>query len=435
MPLLGRRPSVNFITMLKDLLRQGEEEAKKDPNAAKVTLRKIHRMISDADPAERTAIEENKNDVINILLRAGELLFELNDKDKSIDYFEKVKEYDPKNVKAWFEIGRILVSQNVQIPYAIVNLKKAIELDPTNYNAMVLHGDIYRIRHENEESLKWYKESLKYSENKLDILNRILAVDPNDEEALKQKLNYFISSGMKEEASNIYLQMALSKNSIDLVDEGLKLTPNNIELLKTKARFLISMGRKSEAEQFIEKVEKVSPDDPELLLLKKQVEEKVEETQDIFGELSLDMNEPDENDIAIAIYDIPTLRKLLKNFGMNESFKNKLENVLLSKGRSLEIISAIEENLRDGIPLEGLKQYFPEIDGIKIFVSGDLENSEKFFNSLVQKDQKNAVAWYYKARIAKAKGNLMASKNFLTMALRLGFPKEMIDPSLLDLVS
>ncbi|MEM2117006.1 MAG: hypothetical protein QW754_04680, partial [Thermoplasmata archaeon] len=84
MPLLGRRPSVNFITMLKDLLRQGEEEAKKDPNAAKVTLRKIHRMISDADPAERTAIEENKNDVINILLRAGELLFELNDKDKSI---------------------------------------------------------------------------------------------------------------------------------------------------------------------------------------------------------------------------------------------------------------------------------------------------------------------------------------------------------------
>ena len=435
MPLLSRRPSVNFITMLKDLLRQGEEEAKKDPNAAKVTLRKIHRMISDADPAERTAIEENKNDVINILLRAGELLFELNDKDKSIDYFEKVKEYDPKNVKAWFEIGRILVSQNVQIPYAIVNLKKAIELDPTNYNAMVLLGDIYRIRHENEESLKWYKESLKYSENKLDILNRILAVDPNDEEALKQKLNYFISSGMKEEASNIYLQMALSKNSIDLVDEGLKLTPNNIELLKTKARFLISMGRKSEAEQFIEKVEKVSPDDPELLLLKKQVEEKVEETQDIFGELSLDMNEPDENDIAIAIYDIPTLRKLLKNFGMNESFKNKLENVLLSKGRSLEIISAIEENLRDGIPLEGLKQYFPEIDGIKIFVSGDLENSEKFFNSLVQKDQKNAVAWYYKARIAKAKGNLMASKNFLTMALRLGFPKEMIDPSLLDLVS
>ncbi|MEM2117259.1 MAG: hypothetical protein QW754_05990, partial [Thermoplasmata archaeon] len=202
-----------------------------------------------------------------------------------------------------------------------------------------------------------------------------------------------------------------------------------------KARFLISMGRKSEAEQFIEKVEKVSPDDPELLLLKKQVEEKVEETQDIFGELSLDMNEPDENDIAIAIYDIPTLRKLLKNFGMNESFKNKLENVLLSKGRSLEIISAIEENLRDGISLEGLKQYFPEIDGIKIFVSGDLENSEKFFNSLVQKDQKNAVAWYYKARIAKAKGNLMASKNFLTMALRLGFPKEMIDPSLLDLVS
>ncbi len=436
MPLLGRRPSVNFIQMLRDLLKQGEEESSKNPNAAKVTLRKIHRMISDADSSEKAAIEENKKEVIDILLRAGELLFELNDKDKSIDYFEKVKELDPKNVKAWYEIGRILVSQNVQIPYAIGNLKKAIELDPENFRAMELLGDIHRIRRENDEALRWYREALKFTQNKIDLLDKILSVNPNDREALKQKLDFFISNGMKEDAALIYLQMALTDNNLDYVDEGLKLSPNNVQLLKTKARFLISQGKKSEAQQFIEKVEKIAPDDPELILLKTQVEEKPEVPQeDIFGELTLGEKEPDEGDITIALYDLPTFRKYLADFGKNENFIKKLEGVIRSKGRSPDIINAVEEMLKGKVLLESIKELFPEADGISMFISGNLDDAEKFFNSVVQKDQKNAIAWYYKARIALSRKNFMAAKNFLTMAMRLGFPRELVEPSLLELVS
>jgi tetratricopeptide (TPR) repeat protein len=436
MPLLGRRgPSTTFMQMLRDLLEQGRNEAKTNPNNAKVTLRKIHRLISDADQSEKMAIEENKEEVIKILLEAGELLFELSDKDKSIDYFEKVKELDPKNVKAWYEIGRILISQNLQIPYAIVNLKKAIELDPTNYKAMELLGDLFRIRHEDSEAIKWYREAMKYSENKIELLDKILAVNPNDMDALNEKLNFYISKGMKEEAAMIYLQLALSKNSLDLVDEGLKLLPNNPQLLKAKARMLLSMGKKSEAQQFIEKVEKLAPDDPELIILKSQMEEKEEVAEDLFGELTFGEEEPDENTLMIALYDPPTLRKHLKNFGSNESFREKLDRLLSSIGRSMDLLPAVEEILKAGVDLKTIEDVFPEKDGIRAFVSGDKDSAEKFFNNIVQKDQKNPVAWYYKARIANEKGNKFAAKNFLSMAIRLGYPKELVDPSLLELVS
>lgn len=436
MPFFGKRgPSTTFIPMLKDLLEQGKREAGKDPSSAKVTLRKIHRLISDADPSEQKAIEENKEEVINILLEAGSLLFELNDKDKSIDYFEKVKELDPKNVRAWYEIGRILVSQNVQIPYAIVNLMKAIELDPKNYRAMILLGDLHRIRHEDSEALKWYREALKYTDNKMEVLERILSVNPDDREALKEKLNYYISNGMKEEAAMIYLQLALAENSIDLVDEGLKLDPDNIQLLKAKARLLISQGKKSEAQQFIEKVEKISPDDPELILLKSQMEERVEVVHDVFGELTIGEKEPDENELLLALYDPPTLRKYLSSFGSSQSFVEKLEKILSTRGRSMDLIPSVEEMMKGGVSIKLLESLYPEIEGIREFVSGNTENAEKFFNSIVQKDQNNPVAWYYKARIAYEKGNRMAAKNFLIMAFKLGFPREIIDPSLLELVS
>ncbi|MGC8688717.1 MAG: hypothetical protein ACP5GE_04550 [Thermoplasmata archaeon] len=436
MPLLGRRgPSTTFIPMLKDLLEQGRNEAKTNPGNAKITLRKIHRLISDADQSEKMAIEENKDEVIRILLEAGQLLFELSDKDKSIDYFEKVKELDPKNVNAWYEVGRILVSQNIQIPYAIVNLKKAIELDPKNYKAMILLGDLHRIRHEDSEAIKWYREAMKYTDNKIEILDKILSVNPNDLEALEEKLRFYTANGMKEEAAKIYLQLALAKNSIDLVDEGLKLLPNDTNLLKAKARMLISQGKKSEAQQFVEKVEKLSPEDPELILLKAQMEEKPQVEEELFGEMGEEENEPEESELLISLYDPITLRRYLRKFGNSETFKEKLERLISSSGRLLNLIPSIEEILRFNLDLKSVRELFPEVDGIKSYILGDKDSSEKFFNNLVQKDQKNPVAWYYKARIAYEKGNKNAAKNFLALALKLGYPRDIIDPSLSELVS
>lgn len=441
MPLFGRRaPSSNFIQMLKDLLEDGKAEAKVDPEKAKVTLRKIHRMISDADPNEKLAIDQNKKDVINILLEAGTLLFELSDKEKSIDYFEKVKEMDPNNARAWYEIGRILVSQNIQIPYATVNLKKALDLDKNNYRVMILLGDIYRIQRDNENAMKLYKEALGLSPEKLEILDRILSIDPSNRDALKEKLKYLLEKGDKEGAAQIYMQLGIIEDNIDFLDEWLKISPDNVSLLKEKARMLLKRGKKSEATQFIERVKKLSPDDPEIAILESMlVEKKAAVEEDLFGDLGISeiigegstnfpeqekVGEPDVNDLEQAISS-GEIKDMVSKYSNSETFIEKL-NAVLSKyvGNYEILIPTLEYALKSGIDKEKLKSLKeslgPIFDAISYFLQDKLDDAEKILNTIVLKDQKNALAWFYKARIAGKKNNALAAKNFLMMAEKFG---------------
>ncbi len=434
MPLLGRRaPSSNFIPMLKDILEQGKLEAKTDPSKAKITLRKIHRMISDADQSEEMAIEQNKNDVINILLEAGTLLFELSDKEKSIDYFEKVKEMDPNNADAWFEIGRILASQNLQLPYATVNLKKAIELEGTNYRAMLLLGDIYRIQRDIDNAMKWYYEALKSSTEKMEILDRILSIDPMNKDALKQKLKYLLEKGDRNGAAQIYLQLGVIDNSIEIIDEGIKISPDNISLLKEKARMLITRGKKSEAMQFLERVKKLSPGDPEIPLLENSVSEKVNVVQeDIFGDLGIqgqnnvieEEKEPEEEELE-NILSSGKYEEIIKKYASSDSFVKKLDGILTKNAENYNMfIPVLESALKVGIQKEKFSQLNEKLgqllNAIDLFVKNQIEDSEKILNSIVLKDQKNCLAWLYKARIAGLKQNSLGMKNFLMMARKLG---------------
>lgn len=445
MPLLGRRaPSSNFIQMLKDLLESGRAEAKTDPDKAKITLRKIHRMIADADPNEELAIEQNKQDVINILLEAGALLFELSDKDKSIDYFEKVKEMDPNNARAWYEIGRILVSQNIQIPYATVNLKKALDLDRNNHRVMVLLGDLYRIQRDNENAMRLYKEALKLSPEKMEILDRILSLDPTNREALKEKLEYLLEKGDREGAAQIYMQLGIVEDNINLLDEGLKISPDNVSILKEKSRMLINHGKKSEATQFIERVKKLSPSDPEIAILEGMVvEQRAVVQEDIFGDLGIQgvgevkeaveehpeqggvvEKEPDANEIESAILS-GKIKDLISRHSGSDIFVQNLDTVLSKFAESYEIlIPSLELSLRSGIDKEKLKmlneRLGPVLDAISFFLQNRLDDAEKILNGTVLKDQKNALAWFYKARIAGMKNNALATKNFLMMAKKFG---------------
>ncbi|MGC8681559.1 MAG: tetratricopeptide repeat protein [Thermoplasmata archaeon] len=433
MPLLGRRSSSQtFMPSLRDLIREGRLEARTDPTKAKVTLRKIIRMISDADPSEQMAIEQNKDEVINILLEAGAILEDLGDKEKSIEFFEKVKEMNPNNPRPWFEIGRILANQNIQIPYATVNIKKSLELDPNNALAMIILGDIYKLQKDYKNALKWYKDALKINPEKGEVLDRILSLDPFDKEALRQKLEYLLERGDKEGAAQIYLQLGIIENNIDLIDEGIKNSPNNVSLLKEKARMLINKGRKSEAQQFIERVKKLSPNDPEIPILEDMIsEKKVKVEEDIFGDLgigpevsSIDQKEPDEN-VLENILNSGNYKEILNKYANSETFVKNLDNILSKNIENYDfLIPALDEALKSGIKAENLTNLRSKLgqvfDAINLFNNDKIEDAEKILNNIVLKDQKNALAWFYKARIAAIKKNTMGAKNFLLMAKKLG---------------
>ncbi|MGC8564869.1 MAG: tetratricopeptide repeat protein [Thermoplasmata archaeon] len=461
MPLLGRRaPSSSFIQMLRDLLEEGKFEATTNQDKAKITLRKIHRMISDADPSEEQAIEQNKNEVTNILLEAGSLLFELSDKDKSIDYFEKVKEMDPNNARAWFEIGRILVSQNIQIPYAMVNLKKALDIDKTNHRAMVLLGDLYRIQRDNNNAMKWYMEALKLSPDKMEILDRILNIDPSNKDALRQKLEYYLEKGDRENAAQIYLQLGIIEDNIDILDEGLKISPDNLSLLKEKARLLINHGKKSEATQFIERVKKLSSGDPEIAILESMITEpRATVQEDIFGDIGIPsemetrekapeniekeniknenievLKEPEMDEIEHAILS-GRLNDLISKYYVSESFIDKINKILMKHIENYEIfVPALEMLIGSGLGKEALKQVYEKLgtvfDAISLFLQNRIDDAEKILNGVVVKDQKNALAWFYKARIAGLKNNAIGSKNFLMMARKFGNFDKLVYPEL-----
>ncbi len=422
MPLIGRRgPSQTFMQMLKDTLNEGRELAKTDPERAKVMLRKIHRLISDADESEKLAIESNKDEIIKILLEAGSLLFELGDKEKSIDFFEKVKEYNPKLPEPYFQIAKILASQNIQLSYALVNLQKAVELNPKYEDAMVLMGDIYRIQGNTIETIKWYREAFNISKNRIDILDRILSIDPNDRDALYHKLSYYREKGDKESMANIYLQLGILENKIELIDEGLKISPDNTQLLKEKARFLINQKKFNEAEKFLEKVEKLSPDDPELPILKALMLERPATVENIFEDIGImEQALPKIEDIIESMKDPKSLRDMVTAYITYPEFRENLIKAM--EKMDVEQAVVLEELIRNGydpkeFPFnEDLKNLIPAVE---FFVKQNYDDAEKLLNATVTKNQKNPYAWYYKYKTAKIKGNENAAKNFRLMALKL----------------
>jgi len=429
MPLLGRRgPSPTFIQMLRDTLNEGRELSKKDPERAKVMLRKIHRLISDADESERLAIENNKEEVIKILLEAGSLLFELSDKEKSIDFFEKVKEYNPKLPEPYYQIAKILASQNIQLSYALVNLQKAIELNPKFEDAMILMGDIYRMQGKIDETIKWYREAFNISKNRIDILDKILAIDPNNRDSLYSKLSYYKEKGDKESLANIYLQLALLENKIELIDEGLKISPDNFQLLKEKARFLINQGKFNEAEKFLEKVEKLKPDDPELTIIKEMMVQKPSTSESIFEDIIVEQAVPKVEEIIESANNPESLRSMITAYVSFNEFRENLKKAM----EMLDVENAIilEELIKNGYNPEE----FPFRDDLKAiikpieqFVKNNYDEAERLLNEYVSKNQRNAYAWYYKYKIAKIKGNENAAKNFRLMAMKLNPKLEKIE--------
>jgi len=429
MPLFGRRsPSNTFIQTLRDILDEGKELSKKDPERARIVLREILRLINYANESEKLAIDNNKDEVIKILLDAAFLLFEMGFKELSVEFFEKVKEYDPKLPEPYYQIAKILSSQKIQLSYALANLQKAVELNPKFEDAMVLMGDIYVKLGRFDDAIKWYRESFNISKNRIDILDKILAIDPNNRDALYTKLSYYKEKGEKEALTNIYLQLALLENKIELIDEGLKISPDNVQLLKEKARFLINQGRFNEAEKFLEKVEKLKPDDPEIPIIKEMIVQKPSTSESIFEDIIVEQAVPKVEEIIESANNPESLRSMITAYISFNEFRENLKKAM----EMLDVENAIilEELIKNGYNPEELPfrdDLKAIIKPIEQFVKNNYDEAEKLLNEYVSKKQKNAYAWYYKYKIAKIKGNENAAKNFRLMAMKLNPKLEKIE--------
>ncbi len=275
-------------------------QAMKGGNEEKAILsfRKLLRWVTeDADKIAKLS-QDDKNRLSDILTKAGEAMIRLKEYDSAIKLLEKAKTINPKNFRAWMDIGRDLIQRNTQIPYALVCLREASKLKPDNVEVHILLGDAYRTQGQDEKALREYNEVLKIDPENEDALEKILKIRPDNAEVLEKYINVLEKKGNKEELIKAYTKMAAITGNRDYIEKGLKLDPENKDLLMHKVRFLIDEGNREEARGILEKLLQRYPEDPDIEMLaeelrpeeKEVVEEEVKpiEVEEVFGDIGFE---------------------------------------------------------------------------------------------------------------------------------------------------
>ncbi len=285
-------------------------QAMKSGNEDKAILsfRKLLRWVTeDADKIAKFS-KDDKVKLSKILTDAGEAMIRMKEYDSAIKLLEKAKTIDPKNFRAWMDIGRDLIQRNTQIPYALVCLREAAKLRPNDVEVHLLLGDAYRTQGQEEKSINEYKEVLRIDPENEDAVEKMLKLQPENVDLLKKYVKILEKKGNKDDLVRAYIKIAAITGGEEYIERGLKLDPENKDLLMHKVRILINTGKMDEAKQIVDELFQKYPGDPDVEMLAEElkpgVEEKMEEVkpievEEVFGDIgfediSLEENQPEE---------------------------------------------------------------------------------------------------------------------------------------------
>jgi|GEM_PF-2067431 len=304
----GKKKLSGAVRLMKNIYEEGlQYEKNGNVDKAILNYRRILRHSHEYEDELRTP--DDKKEASLILVKAGERLYALDDKEKAVSCFERAKDLYDGNAKAWLYIAKDLLSMNLQIPYAMGCLKKAAKYDPKNPEVWIYLGDAYRLQNMTQEAINAYQEALKYDPENEAIYMRIMKLNPTDVEVLKKLAELLEKKGAKEELLHIYRRLARITSDETYVDKAFAISPGDPELMLEKARILIERGNLDEAEAILKEAVEKNPDltEAKLLLedialqkgagLVEEVKEKEELAEELFGDLSL--GEEGVEDIAI----------------------------------------------------------------------------------------------------------------------------------------
>ncbi len=304
----GKRKLSGAVRLMKNIYEEGlQYEKNGNVDKAILNYRRILRHSHEYEDELRTP--DDKKEASYILVKAGERLYALDDKEKAVSCFERAKDLYDGNAKAWLYIAKDLLSMNLQIPYAMGCLKKAAKYDPKNPEVWIYLGDAYRLQNMTQEAINAYQEALKYDPENEAIYMRIMKLNPTDVEVLKKLAEILEKKGAKEELLHIYRRLARITSDETYVDKAFAISPGDPELMLEKARILIERGNLDDAEAILKEAVEKNPDltEAKLLLedialqkgagLVEEVKEKEELAEELFGDLSF--GEEEVEDIAI----------------------------------------------------------------------------------------------------------------------------------------
>lgn len=279
-PLFGKKKdkSSGILKNYEKVINEGFEASQRgDAEKAVFNFRKVLRWVSeDIDKVSKLS-DSDKKKLSELLTSAGEEMINLKEFDAAIKLLEKAKTIDPKNFRAWMDIGKDLLQRNTQVPYALVCLREAAKLEPENIEAHLLLGDAYRIQGQLDKALAAYQKALKVDPENEDALQKVLKIQPENIDILEKYIKVLEAKGDKEELIKAYNRMVTITGDRDYLEKGLQFDPENKDLLMNKARILLKEEKVDEAKEIVNKLKEMYPDDADISMLYDELNPKEEE--------------------------------------------------------------------------------------------------------------------------------------------------------------
>jgi len=152
---------------------------------------------------------------------------------KAVDSVERILEIEPENDRHWFSKG-VYLDEAKKRSAALVAMRKAIELNPANANALNYLG----------YSLAEMKSELGEAEK---LIKRAIEVEGEN--------GYFIDS-----LGWVYFQMGDYERAVVTLERAVSLVPGDAVILEHLGRAYAALGKKEKAREVLDKALSLAPD-------------------------------------------------------------------------------------------------------------------------------------------------------------------------------
>ncbi|MFC1743056.1 tetratricopeptide repeat protein [Candidatus Riflebacteria bacterium] len=147
---------------------------------------------------------------VNAIFKLGKKL-KSEDKERSYDLFSKVIELDPTHVKAYVERGKLNYwGSNIKKYDPMPDFNKALELEPSNTDALYHRAWVYFFRENFEKSVLEFSDAIR--------------IDPKNSDYYRHRGNNYITLGHYQKAYDDFIKA-----------QDLKTDPNNLYSQLTSA--------------------------------------------------------------------------------------------------------------------------------------------------------------------------------------------------------
>ena len=163
----------------------------------------------------------------------GVLLFNNQQYDEAIVNFKKALELNPNLINAYNYLGRAF-NQKKQFNEAIAFFQKAIQINPTDPTAYINLGILLQNMNQHEKAIECFRAALRFIPNlyqAYDYLGLLLTMDDNIEEAVKCYQSSLVINPNSEMAlanlGNLIARQGKLNEAVNYYQRALQINPNN----------------------------------------------------------------------------------------------------------------------------------------------------------------------------------------------------------------